>query len=201
MPNHGLCGRPVDLFESPNPRVWKLTAEGPTRRDVVGLFNWNTKGPADISVDLLTLRLPRSASGKYVGFDYWADEFVAPFGDKLTAKLAPGSCRVIALRAVEDRPVLVSTSRHITQGVVDVQAEAWDAKSNILSGTSLLVPGDPYELRIFAPGHTAVSAEAAAGSGALATKVSQSGPNVRVKITSTAGGQTKWKVIFKRGLR
>ncbi len=201
MPNHGLCGRPVDLFESPNPRVWKLTAQKPTRRDVVGLFNWNAKAPADISVDLPTLRLPRSASGKYVGFDYWADEFVAPFRRKLTAKLAPGSCRVIALRAVEDRPVLVSTSRHITQGVVDVQAEAWAAASNTLSGTSRLVAGDPYELRIFAPGHTAVSAEAAAGSGALATKVSQKGPNVRVKVTGTAGGQTKWKVIFKRGLR
>lgn len=201
MPNHGLCGRPVDLFENPNPRVWKLTAQRPTRRDVVGLFNWNAKAPADISVDLRTLDLPRSASGKYVGFDYWADKFVAPFGGKLTAKLPPGSCRVIALRAVEDRPVLVSTSRHITQGVVDVQAEAWNAASNTLSGTSRLVAGDPYELRIFAPDHTLVSAEAAAGNGALATKVSQKGPNVRVTITGTDGGLTKWKVIFKRGLR
>ncbi len=201
MPNHGLCGRPVDLFESPNPRVWKLTAQGPTRRDVVGLFNWNAKGPADISVDLPTLRLPRSASGKYVGFDYWADEFVAPFGKKLTAKLAPGSCRVIALRAVEDRPVLVSTSRHITQGVVDVQAEAWDAASNTLSGTSRLVAGDPYELRIYAPKDAVVAVARAGDKGALTIKVSQDGRNVRVKFTSATGGTTKWQVVFFKPAR
>ena len=39
----------------------------------------------------------------------------------------PVSCRILALRACEDHPVLVSTSRHVTQGMVDVESEAWDA--------------------------------------------------------------------------
>ncbi|GAH66749.1 unnamed protein product, partial [marine sediment metagenome] len=115
--------------------------------------------------------------------------------------LAPGSCSVIALRAVEDRPVLVSTSRHITQGVVDVQAETWDAQSYTLSGTSRLVPGDPYELRIFAPKDAVVAVCRAGDKGALTIKVSQDGRNVRVKFTSATGGTTKWQVVFLKPAR
>jgi len=199
MPNHGLCGRPVDLFESANPRIWTLTARTPVRRDVVGLFNWNPKAPAELSVAVARLDLPASPSGKYVGFDYWEGKFIPPFGKTLKATLRPGSCRIIAVRPVSDTPVLVSTSRHITQGVVDVQAEAWDAAANTLSGTSRLVAGDPYELRIYAPKHTVVSAQATAKGAALKAKVTQTGRQVRVKFTSTAGGTTKWKIVFKPG--
>jgi len=60
----------------------------------------------------------------------------------------PGSCRVIAVRAVEAHPVLVSTSRHVTQGMVDVTGEVWDGVRKTLSGTSQVVGGDPYELRV-----------------------------------------------------
>lgn len=198
MPNHGLCGRPVDLFENANPRIWTLTARKPTRRDVVGLFNWDPKGPADFSVDTAGLDLPRSKTGKYVGFDYWADAFVAPFDKTLKATLPGGSCRIIAVRPVEDRPVLVSTSRHITQGVIDVHAEAWDAASKTLSGTSTLVAGDPYELRIYVPKLVVATAAATVGGKeALTMKVAQKGPQLRVKFTSTTGGKATWKVVFK----
>ena len=58
------------------------------------------------------------------------------------------SCRVIAVRAAEGHPVLVSTSRHVTQGMVDVSSEKWSGWTKTLSGTSQLVGGDPYELRV-----------------------------------------------------
>jgi len=198
MPNHGLCGRPVDLMENPNPRIWTLTAHKPVRRDVVGLFNWNAKSPADFSVDTARLALAPSKTGKYVGFDYWADAFVAPFDTTLKATLPGGSCRVIAVRPVEGRPVLVSTSRHITQGVIDVQAETWDAASKTLSGVSTLVAGDPYELRIFVPKLVVATATATAeGKDAMTIKLKQEGPHLRVKFTSATGGKATWKIVFK----
>jgi len=60
----------------------------------------------------------------------------------------PQSCRVIAVRAATGHPVLVSTSRHVTQGIVDVLGEKWSSSAKTLSGTSQVIGGDPYELRI-----------------------------------------------------
>ena len=65
--------------------------------------------------------------------------------------MEPASCRILAVRPMADRPQLISTSRHITQGVVDVAEEAWDVRGKKLNGVSRVVGGDPYELRIAKP--------------------------------------------------
>ena len=44
--------------------------------------------------------------------------------------------------------MLVSTSRHVTQGIVEVTGEKWSASRKTLSGVSQVVGGDPYELRL-----------------------------------------------------
>jgi hypothetical protein len=44
--------------------------------------------------------------------------------------------------------VLVSTSRHVTQGIIDVIDEKWTSEDKSLSGTSEIVANDPYELRV-----------------------------------------------------
>jgi len=199
MPNHGLCGRPLDLFERRMARVWHLASgEGESRRDVLGLFNWEGK-PATVNVELAKLSLPGGGKGRYVGFDYWANRFVPPFEGELVSDLAPSSCRVIALRPMLDRPQVVSTSRHITQGVIDLKREGWDGKA--LSGTSLVVAADPYELRIVSPKHTAVSARVSAADRAagVSAEFKQSGPCVRVTVKSAASREVEWKVAFKPG--
>ena len=48
-------------------------------------------------------------------------------------------------------PQLLSTSRHIMQGLIDVKLESWDPAARILSGTSAMVAGDAYELRLVCP--------------------------------------------------
>ena len=202
MPNHGLCGRPVDLFERNLPQVWRLAAGADgTRRDIVGLFNWDEQKSSTLSVDLGKLDLPDGGGGSYVGFDYWADEFVAPFTGTLETELAPGSCRVIAIRPALDRPQLISTSRHITQGVVDVLAESWN--ENKLSGVSLVVADDPYELRIVAPGggkrwkvrSASVSREDKRAG--VTIKVKPAGRNVRATVSSPTNRKVSWEILFE----
>jgi len=202
MPNHGLCGRPVDLFDRNLPQVWHLAAGADeTRRDIVGLFNWDEQKSSTLSVDLDRLDLPDSEAGSYVGFDYWANEFVAPFGGTLEAELPPGSCRVIAIQPVLDRPRLVSTSRHITQGVVDVLAEDWSAST--LSGTSLVVADDPYELRIVTPtGGKKWNVRSARVSredkrAGVTIKVKPAGRNVRATVSSPISRKVSWEILFE----
>ena len=55
---------------------------------------------------------------------------------------------ILAMRPEADHPQVVSTSRHVTQGMVDLLEEKWDPATKTLSGRSKLVAGDPYEIRI-----------------------------------------------------
>jgi hypothetical protein len=101
------------------------------------------------------------------------------------------------------RPVLVSTSRHITQGIVDVVEEKWDGKMNVLSGRSKVVGGDAYELRIFAPegkqwkvGSANVSEkDRKAG---VTTESKQDGQEIRVTIANGENREVAWEVGFTK---
>jgi hypothetical protein len=168
MPSHHAVARPVDLFENRIPGVWLVTdtASG-VRRDVIGLFNWdNTEKAFDLS--LAKIGLP--ASGEHIAFDFWSNALTPPFKDRLIQTLRPQSCQVLSTRTVADHPQLISTSRHITQGMIDVKEEKWDAKRRVLSGVSQTVAGDRYELRIL------TYTEAGATVGAVAS-VAITGPN------------------------
>jgi hypothetical protein len=196
MPNTGLCGRPLDLFDQADARVWKLTSgEGESRRDVVGLFNWDDKAAAKVSVPLVKLGLPERGKGGYVGFDFWGNRFVEISGDVLEMELPPGSCRVISIVPAGDRPRVVSTSRHVTQGVVDLRGETWDGK--VLSGVSRVVGGDDYEIRI-AGGAVPRTAEVSQPDqeAGVTIAVKDHGPNARVVLKSPANREVRWGVGF-----
>jgi hypothetical protein len=202
IPAHGLLPRPVDLFEADPARIWLLsdTRHAP-RRDVVALYNWDSKQAATIVCDLDRIGLP--AADAFVAFDFWADKFVPPLRDQLRVLLPHASCRVLAMRPAADHPQLISTSRHVTQGMVDVREEKWDAAAQTLSGTSCVVANDPYELRIVVPSgerswracEAAVSFDdAAAGVNAI---FKQDGPRLRALITSPASREVRWQVRFE----
>jgi hypothetical protein len=204
----GPSARPVDLFQRDLPRIWQLTrGRGDGRVDVIGLFNWNDpktsakkgesdSGPITLSLDFKRLGLP---PGKYVGFDYWANQFVEPFSENKEFELPPGSCRIIALHRKLDHPQVVSTSRQVTQGLVDLSNCHWDAASGILSGTSKLVASDPYELRIDAAGAALADADIASDARQAGVKVDskQDRDHVRVTIQSPSTRQVSWQVQFR----
>ena len=201
MPSHPLKPRPVDLFENDPARVWLLTdTRGEVRRDVVALYNWDQKQAATITCATERLGLP--AAKEYVAFDFWANQFLPPFSQTLTADLPAASCRVLAVRPVLDHPQLLSTSRHVTQGIIDVTAEKWDAAARTLEGTSRVVANDAYELRIVVPtganswratGVVVMPDDAAAGVKAAFT---QQGPELRATLQSSVSRAVRWQVKF-----
>jgi len=206
MPNHGGLGRPIDLFENNLPTIWHYQGRlGSERMDVVGLFNWDESRPARLEVDLARLGLPSQTGDRYVGFDYWENEFVAPFSGKRSFELRPSSCRVIAIGRLQPHPQLVGTSRHVTQGAIDVQEIRWDPDNNALRGRSNVVGNDPYELRIVAPRvggerFTAVDIRLTAedGEAGVSAKLKQDGPQVRVTIQSPKCRPVGWTITFQR---
>jgi hypothetical protein len=146
LPSHHATARPVDYFESAMPSIWLATdTHESVRRDVLGLYNWDSKA-RDIGYDASTAGL--AGEKTYYAFDFWSASPLPSFKRAFKFALPAESCRVIAVRAAEGHPVLVSTSRHVTQGMVDVSGEKWDSASSTLSGVSQVVGNDPYELRI-----------------------------------------------------
>ena len=204
IPAHHLVSRPVDVLESSVARIWHLAdIRQPRRRDVVALYNWD-KHPSHICETARRIGLPPAK--QYVAFDFWANQFLMPFAEKVEADLpAGGSCRILAIQPWLDRPQLLSTSRHVTQGMVDVTGEQWDAASATLAAASQVVADDRYELRIVVPAGekswraTAVSVGADDQTAGVTTTFHQDGPRLRATLTSPVSREVKWQVHFAPG--
>lgn len=201
MPSHGLLPRPVDLFEEPLPRVWLLTdRRRAPRRDVIGLFNWDSE---PCSFDSSLERLGLAGGTEYLAFDYWGNALAPSLEGRLQMRVPPRSCVVLAVRPRLDRPELLSTSRHITQGIVDVLDERWNGFTKTLSGESQVVQHDPYELRIAASSADQSwfvdRAEVSSADNLAGVKVgcNQTNGLVRVTIDSSANRTVVWKVRFR----
>ncbi|MEI6534572.1 MAG: alpha-galactosidase [Verrucomicrobiaceae bacterium] len=196
MPNHGLNARPLDLLEQPKlARVWHLgDARGSQRRDVLGFFNWDNK-ETTISLELTRAGLDPKAS--YHGFDYWNDRFISPISGKLDVNLPAHGCADIALVPDDSTARIVSTSRHVSQGAVDLMNETWDPAAKTLTATSKVVANDPYQIRVAFPlGLTLEKVTIVNGAGATIS-IEQEPQHARITIRSQQTGTLNWKASFK----
>ncbi len=196
MPSHTVTARPVDLFEADPPRIWLATQEQKgARRGVIGLFNWDQHQPREFHRDLSELGL--DVEETYVAFDYWANEMRPPIQETLRHAVPAGSCTILAVRPQADHPQLLSTSRHITQGLVDVLEERWDASTKTLHGRSRVVGGDPYELRIALPTRGNWTPASAAADTATINVDSADQQLIRLRIDSRGDREVAWQLVFQ----
>jgi hypothetical protein len=185
LPSHHFQARPVDYFDSVMPGIWLLAAPP---RNVLGLYNWDSAART-IGYDAGKAGL--DAAKTYHAFDFWSNNPAGKFRGSFAFEVPGESCRIIAVRVDEGRPVVVSTSRHVTQGVIDLSDEKWHR--NQLAATSQVVAGDPYEVRIAGMEQwKAVAAEAPAG---VTITMLPSEPGwLRVKLESRTSRTVKWSV-------
>jgi len=185
IPAHQATVRPVDCFDTPLPRIWLLEA---APHQVLGLYNWD-KSAGTIACD--AARAGLDGAKTYHAFDFWERRPLPDFKGAFSYDLRGQSCRVIAVRPSEGHPVIVSTSRHVTQGVMDLSDEEW--KRGTLSATSRVVGGDPYEVRIAGMhGWRATSVRAPHD---VAIKLLPAGEGwQRLVIESTTSRPVKWSM-------
>ncbi|MEI8036862.1 MAG: hypothetical protein WCJ14_00590 [Verrucomicrobiota bacterium] len=199
MPSHQAQARPVDYFDTAMPSIWLLSdASQAVQRNVLALYNWDATA-RDIGYAADKAGLDGSAT--YHVFDFWAKKPAADFSGAFQFGVPKESCRILAVRAAENHPLLVSTSRHLTQGIVDVTAETWH--DGTLSATSQVVGADPYELRIaglkdggnWKLGKAQVAADDQAAGVTIETLTSEDGW-LRLVIHSTTSRAVKWALTF-----
>jgi hypothetical protein len=204
MPSHGLFARPVDLFENEPAHMWLLTdnrqsAHPEARRDVVAMYNWKDEQAA-VNVSLANIGL--GTNDDYAAFDYWANAPLPVIKGRIQCSIPASSCRILAMRSVKDHPQIISTSRHVTQGMIDVTGETWTSRTRILSARSQVVGNDPYELRIVTAGKEtswkikSVQIPAADKLAGVKTDFLLTSGLARITIRSPDSRTVAWKVQF-----
>jgi len=192
LPAHDYNARPVDILENSKPAIWIV---GNDRMHVIGLFNWDEKNETSITFSIERAGL--DPQKQYEAYDFWANQYLGILSKESTQKLPGAGCRILALCEAHPYPQLLSTSRHITQGLIEVTAEKWNPKTKILSGTSSVVAADPYEMRFVCPEGLKATAINVSDTTAAVSIIEQPGKLARVTITPSITGSMHWSMTFE----
>jgi hypothetical protein len=101
--------------------------------------------------------------------------------------------RFFAIREARAYPWVLSTTRHLSQGGVCLLDEKWNHVSNILSGKSKVVAGDPYVLTIHLPAGFKLKAATVAGE---KVEIANQQETATVRIVPTATKTIAWQMAF-----
>ena len=184
--------RPLDLYRPANTRKslmdLKVSQLG-RDYDVVGVFNYDAEESSNQLLSWGALGLDSTAM--YHVYDFWNGTYYGAWEHGVFIDVPPGDVRVITLVRATDRPELVSTSRHITQGWVDLRAleHGGSATHPSLSGESRVIGGDAYTLTVGLPrGKSSFRIATARANGSA--NGSANGARVRVSWSSHQGYAT-----------
>ena len=188
---------PVDLFVRRPARVWNMPIDRPFGKwSVLAVFNFTGTGDRKFSTTLDAAKdLRLDPSKEYVVYEFWTKQLIGTFKGKfVTRPLGPYACDIYSIVEKQDRPVLISTSRHVRNMAFDIKDLAYEGGQRVLRGTSRAVAGDPYQLRIYLPdGFAAKRVELSEG---LTPRMAHDEHLLTVDFTSSTGRDVDWKVFF-----
>jgi hypothetical protein len=174
------------------PSVWNLKVD--TKFDqwnVAGVFNW-TNNEQRVSVPLDQLGL--SPGKTYLAYEFWNDRFLGEIKREVTVSLSPTSSHILSIHEKGDKPVILSTSRHITQGAVDLVDVRWDAKKKTLSASSSKLIDGIYTVVLYVPEGLKVKSIRVPVRHAI-EKASDG--LVRIHFEGNRGGKLAWQAVFE----
>jgi hypothetical protein len=191
--------RPLDLFPTERyKRIWDLKVNHLDRRyDVVGVFNFDPEKADQVYLNWKELGLPTNQMVHV--YDFWNKEYLGEWANGMAVPTSPTSCRVLTLLPASNQIQLISTSRHITQGPVDLISLNRSATGDSFKGASRLVKNDPYQLTFVFPrgtNYVVKSATARAGWRHLPVKISNHQGWATVEFTSPETRDVDWKIQF-----
>jgi hypothetical protein len=188
---------PVDLFVRRPARVWNMPIDRPFGNwSVLAVFNFTGTGDRKFSTTLDAARdLRLDPNKEYIVYEFWTKQLIGTFKGKfVTRPLGPYDCDIYSIVEKQDRPVLISTSRHVRNMAFDIKDLTYEGGQRVLRGISRAVAGDPYQLRIYLPdGFAAKRVELSEG---LTPRMAHDEHLLTVDFTSSTGRDVDWKVFF-----
>lgn len=190
---NGANPTPIDALQFGTINPWWLNEYNlPCGRWVVlNRINWSNTPVANSTVQLADLGLDDSK--EYVAYEFWSHRYLGSCKTSLDIDGLPANgIASIAIHEKLDRPQIVSTNRHLSQGGADlIGTVTWTGSS--LAGTSRVVNGDRYELAIRVPSGYSLESASIAGKPAQ-TRIE--GELLRVSFLPTVTGKVPWDIVF-----
>jgi hypothetical protein len=173
------------------PTVWTLHVEKPFDRwQVAGIFNW-TNLSTTLSLTKAQLGLPVKKS--YLLYESWQGQYLGELRDSLQLTLEPTSSAILSIHEKGTQPIILSTSRHIVNGAIDLFDEQWDAKQQTLSVNSHNLLTGSYEVVVYVP----EGMQVAGVSAPVASTVRIDNGIARIEFPNLRKSSFAWKVKFQ----
>lgn len=125
-------------------------------------------------------------------YEFYSSSIVNLEENRIKADLKPYETKVFSVRENTGRPQIISTSRHISQGALEIEKISWNKSDNVLSFTVNLVEDDSYNVTLYIPHgfrlmkHTGM-------------KIShKKGNTVRLSVEQKKGGLADFEIEFKK---
>jgi alpha-galactosidase len=152
MPSFGQAAIPVDLLDADIPTTFVMRVERPFASwSLVALFNPDLDAAVERRFSLSRLGLDPAAT--YLAFDFWRQRLVGEITNDLALTIGPGSVTLLAVHAATGAPQLLSTSRHVAQGAIELEDVRWNSGDGALSGVSIGPTRTEHDVFVYVPGN------------------------------------------------
>jgi hypothetical protein len=150
FPSTGVNAKPVDLWDSDPQTVFAAAV----KRDfeewtVAGFFNPDLQESVVKTFPLQRLWLDPDKT--YLCYDFWKEQFLGEVSDEVNVRVDPGSVTLLSFHEKKDVPQVISTTRHIMQGAVEIENIVFDTSSCTLSGVSVAPAGSSHNVIVYIP--------------------------------------------------
>lgn len=193
--NGGAQSGPIDADQRGEVSPWwMLDINEPFESwTILTHMNWDATPMAQSTVKFHDLGLP---GAKYAVFEFWSKKYLGDFSEEFTAKMLDAKeVSTYAIRRIVDHPQILSTSRHISQGAVDLSDVGWSASGLVLHGVCHVIRKDPYSLYVRLPAGYSVQD---ASFGDTAAEVRVEGSLAEVKVAPDSTRSLPWRIRFVR---
>jgi hypothetical protein len=176
--------RPLDLFEHDPPSVLSMSVERPWGSWlVVGAVNWGDT-PATRTLDLDALGVAPAPARHHVFSAFDRHYYGAVKGELPLGLMPPHSVRLLSIREALDRPQILATSFHVSQGGTEIASCAWSDPMRELTVTFSM--SRPRKGTLFVHVPACYGSPQASGSTNV-TSLQLAGPLLTLELETTPG--------------
>lgn len=193
-PDSWISARPVDAFLSKYPEIFVFKVQD-------GWYQLVVYNPDDQNAKVKTIRfgspgyfgaIDLKPDKKYYAYEFWDNKLAGEFfgSDSLKFDLRPGEAKMLSIREKTDYPQLLSTDRHIMQGLIETRDMHWDPATLQLTGKVKLVKGEEMNLTFASNGFELKRLEVEGGTAAYSSANQDKSNSIKI-----ASDQPGWKTI------
>ena len=193
-PDSWISARPADAFASNYPEIFVFKVQE-------GWYQLVVYNPDDQRGKVKTIRfgtpdffgaVDLNPEKNYYAYEFWDNRLVGEFkgSDSLSLNLRAGEAKMISIRQKTDFPQLLSTNRHLMQGLIETRDMKWNPESLQVAGKVNMVEGEEMELVFAKNGYSLKSVEIEGGKASF----NAGGPDQVDKVTISSGQAGWWTV-------